>query len=255
LISTQSYKILKIKSTKLLTISLPICIFIPVKLLQASLIPNWMNRIFTVFSCIVLSTTVFCQETPAGLPVKYPVPEYVFGDFSLSLSPNLLCNTPNETQLAGGLKMNAYVCRWLSFETDFVAGRDYYHFGPGIAGIPIFLLFLSTGTEFDSFGAMLLEIFIVALSAEHVAGHILVKQAIDISPYISLLRFKHAFKYGQFESFDYAGDQVSGAFGIQVNKYFNRFYISPYAEVNVGYKDHIPGVNIGINCGYYFYGR
>lgn len=214
-----------------------------------------MNRFLLVFSCIVLSPAAFSQEkSPISNP-KFTLPEYAFGDFSISVSPDLLCNTPNGVQLAGGLKMNAYVCRWISFETDFVAGRDYFHFGPGIAGIPLFMLFLSEGIEADSFGGLLLKAFIMALSAEHVAGHIPVKEVIDISPYISLLRFKYSYKYGEYDSFDYAGDQVSCAIGIQVNKYFNRFYISPYAEVNVGYEDRIPGYNIGIYCGYYFYGK
>ena len=214
-----------------------------------------MFRILIVLLCVILFSTAICQENPVEVPVKYPMPEYSFGDFSLSLSPNLLCNTPNGVQLAGGFKMNAYVCKWLSFETDVVAGREYFHFGFGIVGIPIFLLFLSQGTQAETFGTLLLEILLVTLSAEHVAGHIPVKNAIDISPYISLLRLKYSYKYGEYDSFDYAGDQACGAIGLQLNKYFNRFYISPYAEVNLGYEDHIPGVNIGIYCGFYFYGK
>jgi hypothetical protein len=215
-----------------------------------------MIRFLLVFSFIILSSGAFCQEKSPALSPKYTLPEYAFGDFSISASPNLLCNTPNGVQLAGGLKMNAYVCKWISFDADFVAGRDYFHFGPGIIGIPLFMLFLSGGgMEIDSFGLLLLEVFVIALSAEHVAGHIPVKDVIDISPYFSLLRFKYSYKYGEYNSFNYAGDQVSYAIGIQVNKYFNRFYISPYAEVCVGYEDHIPGYNIGIYCGYSFFGR
>lgn len=212
-----------------------------------------MNRFLIVFSFIILSPAVFSQEKSPASNRKYTLPEYAFGDFSISASPNLLCNTPNGVQLAGGFKMNAYVCKWISFDADFVAGRDYFHFGPGIAGIPLFMLFVSGGIEEVSFGELLLEILIITLSAEHVAGHIPVKEVIDISPYVSLMRFKYSFKYGEYTSLEYAGNQVSYAAGIQVNKYFNRFYISPYAEVNVGYIDHIPRYNIGIYCGYYFY--
>jgi hypothetical protein len=214
-----------------------------------------MNRFLIVFSFIILSPGVFSQEMYPAQNRKYTLPEYAFGDFSISVSPNLLCNTPNGMQLAGGLKMNAYICKWISFDADFVAGRDYFHFGPGIAGIPLFMLFLSGGIQENISGLLLLEVFIIALSAEHVAGHIPIKEIIDFSPYVSLLRFKYSYKYGEYNSFDYAGDQVSYAIGIQLNKYFNRFYISPYAEVNAGYEDRIPGYNIGIYCGFYFYGK
>ena len=214
-----------------------------------------MNRSIIILSFIILSLAVFAQENPPSRHDKYLIPEYAFGDFSISVSPNLLCNTPNGVQLAGGFKMNAYICSWLSFDADFVAGRDYFHFGPGIVGIPLYMLNASQGIEFNSFGVLLLEVIIIALSAEHVAGHIPVKEVLDISPYISLLRFRYSYEYGEYQSIDYEGQQVSFVIGTQVNKYFGRFYISPYAEVDVGYADHIPRYNIGIYCGYYFYGR
>jgi hypothetical protein len=215
-----------------------------------------MNRFLLIFSLILISPVVFPQEKDPVVHEIYYIPEYAFGDFSISASPTILCNTPNGLQLAGGLKMNAYVCRWLSFDADFVAGRDYFHFGPGIAGIPLFMLLTSGGgLEFNSFGEMLLEILIIALSAEHVAGHIPVKEVIDISPYISLLRFKYSYKTMDYNAMGYSGEQASGALGVQVNKYYNRFYLSPYAEINVGYNDHIPRYNIGIYFGYYFPGK
>jgi hypothetical protein len=215
-----------------------------------------MNRFLLIFSFILIPLVIFPQESPLVVHKKHYIPEYAFGDFSISAAPNLLCNTPNGVQLAGGLKMNYYVCSWLSFDADFVAGRDYFHFGPGIAGIPLFMLMVSgDGIDADSFGLLLLEVFIIALSAEHVAGHIPVMEVIDISPYISLLRFKYSYKYGDYNAVDYSGEQASYAVGVQVNKYYNRFYISPYAEVNVGYSDHIPRYNIGIYCGFYFPGR
>jgi hypothetical protein len=211
-----------------------------------------MNRFILIFLLILISSVALPQEKSPAPIRKYYLPEYAFGDFSISAAPNLLCNTPNGVQLAGGLKMNVYVCKWLSFDADFVAGRDYFHFGPGIAGIPLFMLFMSNGFETNSIGLLLLEGLIIALSAEHVAGHIPVKEIVDISPYISLLRFKYSFKYGEYNSYAYAGGQMGCAAGIQVNKYFNRFYISPYIEVSIGYEDCIPVYNVGIYCGYIF---
>jgi hypothetical protein len=225
-------------------------------LLPTSLIKkDRMKRLFLVFSCIVLSSEFYSQDLPQELHEKYLIPEYAYGDVSISLSPNLLCNTPNGVQLAGGFKINAYVCKWISFDADVVAGRDYLHFGPGLIGIPLFLLAKSQGFTDFSYPEVLLELFIIALSAEHVSGHIPVNEIVDISPYFSLMRFQFSYDDNYNPYSEYAGDQVSWAIGLQVNKYFNRLYISPYAEINVGYTDHIPRYNIGIYCGYFFYSK
>jgi len=45
---------------------------------------------------------------------------------------------------------------------------------------------------------------------------------------------------------------MSFASGVQLNKYFGRFVLSPYAEYNIGYRNHIPGYNIGVYCGVHF---
>ena len=92
----------------------------------------------------------------------------------------------------------------------------------------------------------------IALSFEHISYHIPVKDNLDISPYVSLLRYKYAYEHGNYSDNDFIGEQMSFASGVQINKYFGRFMLSPYAEYNIGYKDHIPGFNFGVYCGIYF---
>ena len=216
-----------------------------------------MIKYFSVLSFILFSSVVLCQEKQTDHKTKFPVQEHAFGDFSISASPGLLINTPNGVQAAGGLKINAYVCKWLSFDADAVIGWDYFHAGPGILGIPLYLLmFRSEGlVEEIEFPDFLIAAVVILLSAEHISGHIPVKDVLDISPYLSLIRYKYAWEHYSEMNAAYAGSQLSYAVGVQLYKYFNRFYLSPYAEVNVGYNDHIPGYNIGIYCGYYFYGK
>ncbi len=58
--------------------------------------------------------------------------------------------------------------------------------------------------------------------------------------------------YGNHSDPDFIGEQLSFTSGVQINKYFGRFVLSPYTEFNVGYKDKIPGFNIGVYCGINF---
>jgi hypothetical protein len=218
--------------------------------------PGKMNRSIIIFYFIFITSTIFCQQEPVVPYRKYSTPEHAFGDFSISGSPNILTNTPNDVQFAGGLKISAFVCKRISFDTDLVIGRDYFHAGPGIIGIPLWLLVLGNGIEAESIGEFLLYGVFIALSAEHISYHIPVTEMIDISPYVSLLRYKYSYKYGYYyQDPHFAGQQFSYAVGVQMNKYYNRFVFSPYAEINVGYSDRVPGYNVGIYCGYYFMGR
>jgi len=176
------------------------------------------------------------------------------GERSFSLSPNVLANTPRGTQFAGGLKTRYFISNKLSLDADLMIGRDYLHFGPGLIALP-FLLFqpdaLSGNYNYESFGDYLLFLGFYLLSFEHMAYHVPLKQYTDFSPYISLLRFKATGDI--YSSENNGGDgQFSFAAGIEINKYIGRFYLSPYVEYNIGYRDHISGINLGINCGINF---
>lgn len=177
------------------------------------------------------------------------------GERSFSVSPNILINTPNGRQFAGGLKTRFFLSNRISLDADLVIGRKYVHSGPGIFAVP-FLLFqpnaLNSDYEFDSIGDFLLFLGFFTLSFEHIAYHIPAGQTADISPYVSLLRVRSAGS-NEFPTSENPGTaHLSFATGIELNKYFGRFVLSPYAEYNIGYKDHISGINLGISCGISF---
>jgi hypothetical protein len=186
---------------------------------------------------------------------------HMSGDFSISASPNILFNTPNGTQAAGGFKMQLFISKRFSLDADLVFGKDYIHAGPGILGIPIMLLAghslmgnegITFGDGGESLTTFLFYIGAIVLSFEHISYHIPLKNETDISPYVSFLRYKSAYKTGNYSDPDYYGEQLSFASGIQINKYFGKFVLSPYAEFMVGYKDKLPGYNIGVYCGFHF---
>jgi len=209
--------------------------------------------IFTLLLLFFSSVSTYSQ-------FEYYKPEaarnnHVFGDKILAVSPNLLFNTPNGVQTAGGIKFSFFLSKRISLDADLVLGRDYVHCGPGLIAIPFWLLqstnfgFESGDTDFNSF------LFILAatvLSFEHISYHIPAKNHLDISPYLSLLRFKYAYEHGNYSDANVTGEQLCYALGLEVNKYFGRFVLSPYAEFDMGYKDHIPGFNMGVYCGIFF---
>jgi len=183
------------------------------------------------------------------------------GEMILSASPNVLLKTPNGVQFAGGLKFQIFLGKRFSVDADMVFGRDYFHAGPGTIGLPLCLLAggsffknqeFSFGDGEGSFTDFLFSAAIIALSFEHVSYHIPVYKNLDISPYLSLLRYKYAYEYRNYSDSEFIGEQLSFASGVQINKYFGRFVLSPYAEYNIGYSDHISGCNIGLYCGIYF---
>jgi hypothetical protein len=177
------------------------------------------------------------------------------GERSFSVSPNILINTPNGVQFAGGFKSRFFIGKRISLDADLVFGQKYIHFGPGLIAVPFLLLqpdALSPDYEFESCGDRFFFLAFYILSFEHVAFHVPLKQFADISPYVSLLRFKSAGE-NEFPANDETGTgQFTFASGIELNKYFGRFVLSPYIEYNIGYKDHISGINTGVNCGIYF---
>lgn len=69
--------------------------------------------------------------------------EHVLGEFVLSGSPNIMFNYPFENIFAGGLKISLFVSEHISFDSDIIFGKNYFHFGPGIIGLPLWLAFFS----------------------------------------------------------------------------------------------------------------
>jgi hypothetical protein len=176
-----------------------------------------------------------------------------FKDISISLSPNVLFNTPNGTQIAGGLKMRMFLGKRFSVDSELILGNDYTLAGPGLIGIPAWLLGFSFGDEEGgTFSDLFVAGLLILVTAEHTAYHIPLNNSMELSPYISLLRLKQTYKYGYYDHPDVTEDQACFGFGLEANKYFNKFVLSPYVEFNMGYTDHRPGINTGIYFGYYF---
>lgn len=207
---------------------------------------------------------MFCSCIVAYSQFEYYKPDTTFnrhkaGDFAVSLSPNVLLRTPNGVQIAGGVKVQVFISKRFSLDGDLVFSRDYIHAGTGLIGIPLGILALSSWTTSetlnDSFTGLVVGVVGIVLGFEHISYHIPVNNNLDIAPYVSFLRFKSAYQYDNYSDTTYIAEQMSFASGIQINKYFGRFILAPYAEYNIGYQDHIPGYNFGIYFGYYFKSR
>jgi hypothetical protein len=210
-----------------------------------------MKTLVTFLILSALCPVVISQNnTQAPLQVSDRI-SHSLGDLSFSGAPVVLFNTPNGTQFAGGFKMRIFMGRRFSFDADIVFSRDYLHTGAGIIGIPLWMLTLgsSVSDEESTFSEFLLKIAAMALSAEHFAYHAPVAKDFELSPYISVLRYKYANRYANYSDTTFISDQLNFAAGIELNKYYKHFLLSPYIEFNIGYKDHIPGVNVGIYCG------
>jgi hypothetical protein len=177
-----------------------------------------------------------------------------FRDFNIAISPDLLFNTPNGLQLAGGIKAKMFLGKRFSFDADLVFGRNYIHGSLGIIGIPIWLLI--PGFSYDSdettFSELLTIGALMLLTAEHTSYNIPTNNNIDISPYVSLLRLRESSKIGDYNNPEVTNQQACFAAGLEINKYFKKFLLAPYAEYTIGYADHISGFNAGVYFGMYF---
>jgi len=177
-------------------------------------------------------------------------------DFSISASPDILFNSPNGNIFAGGLKIRLFVGERFSFDSDILIGRQFVQIAPGVIGIPAILLGYQFGFGEEEENQTLSEILImgalIVLSVEHFAYHIPVKSYMDISPYMSLLRFRQFTNVTDSQNAEGFESSPCFAVGLEVNKYFGRFILSPYVDYSIAYSGPIRGFTCGINFGYYF---
>jgi len=210
--------------------------------------------IFTLFH--FLSLYSYSQVEPVELNQPYSAE---FGDFRIGLAPVLLGNTPNGLQFGGRIYLSTYINKYLSFDTDLCISSDYIHAGPGIIGIPLAMLFLidssdleddDEGTELSKDGIIffLLRVTMVVLSVEHISGHIPVYNDLEISPYISVLRYRSQYAHSGEMPENQIPQQLCFATGLSIHKGFGRFVLSPFIEYNIGYRDKISGYITGLEC-------
>ena len=222
-----------------------------------------MNTCLLFFMTLLISYASFSQQSEDKI-LKQVYPGHSQGDFTLYLSPGILMKTPNGTQFAGGLKARFFFARRFSFDTDLVFSHDYCRVSPGLIGFP--LLIIATSLDYgqllerdyweewdpSTLPVFLLVTALVILSAEHITYHQPVLKSLDISPYLSLLRYRWAYEHGNHADPDRFNEQLCYAFGLEINKYFGKFLVTPFFEYNAGYKDHIPGYVAGIHFGISF---
>jgi len=206
-----------------------------------------MKNIVIVLLLIVGSSTINAQNNK--------ITKHSLGQSILSISPTVLLNTPNGVQLAGGIKFQLFLGKRLSIDADLVFSKDYFHLGPGIIGVPIGLWGLSFDDEYAPIQSFLFSVAAIALSFEHLSYHLPVNDDLDISPYVSMLRYKSSYEHKNPSDPDFIGEQLSFASGVQINKYYGKFVFSPYCEYNLGYKDLDSRFNMGIYLGIYFIGK
>lgn len=179
-----------------------------------------------------------------------PENQHTKGEKRISISGNFLYKTPDRAQITGGIKFQVFVSKRFSVDADLVAGNNYLHSGPGLIGIPLAIIFGKSNKDNVPFNATtLFWVGVMILSLEHVSYHLPVGNSMDISPYLSVLRYKYDYTNGKYSGQGFVSEQMSFAAGLQINKYFGKFFVSPYWEYNIGYEDHIPGYNFGIYCG------
>jgi hypothetical protein len=200
------------------------------------------------------SFSIFSQTKNETEPSPLSYTNHSKGDVSISLSGNRIMNDPFGSQLAGGVKIRMFLGKRVSFDSDLVVGKNYVHFGPGIIGLPLWILGAELGFSSDedgSFGLFLFKLATMALSAEHIAYHFPVKNNTDISPFVSVLRFKQL----NIDDINTATEEIyahaSFVAGLELNQYFKRFVLSPNVEYNIAYDGYFKGFNFGINFGYY----
>lgn len=219
-------------------------------------------KVSLILVAIIYSEALFAQFEYYGKKdssverKREVISRHLPGDMNLSLFPAAIANSENGVTIGGGMKLQIFLGKRLSVDGDLVIGRDYIHTGPGLIAIPFWLLTLS-GTPVESgdgggFSGFLLVVAATILSVEHISYHIPIQKDIEIAPYVSLLRFRFINTPETTNNPNASKGPVAFATGLQLNKYYGRFFISPYAEYNVGYTDHISGFNVGIGAGYSF---
>lgn len=220
-----------------------------------------LRRFLLIGLLLFISSRIFSQfdyYKPESKEQKREInsDRHFAGEMKLSISPNLVMNPDIGVKAAGGLGFQIFLSKRISLDADLVIGRKYFQGGPGVIAIPFWMLCLTdSGFEIadrDSFTIFLAMIVAGVLSFEHMSYHIPLENNWELSPSISMLRYKQVDYESLSPDFNSFSGQFSFAAGLRADKYFGRFFISPYFEYNIGYKDGISGINTGAGFGYCF---
>jgi hypothetical protein len=216
-------------------------------------IRNTKRSIYLLTGLLIFSTAYSQEKSTIDNNSRMPA----FGDFTIGVSPILIGNTANSLQLGGSGNVQLYLSKWFSLEADLSFARNYFHLGPGIIAIP-FWLFFQLDNEDDEGNSLNRETFqsaliiaaVTILSLEHFSVHFPVAEEAVVSPYISLLRYRSSYNSETNKDDSRIAEQFCFASGIKLDKYSGRFVVSPFAEYNIGYADHISGFMAGVTLSF-----
>jgi hypothetical protein len=214
-----------------------------------------MIKFLLIFCTFLISFEIFGQSENESDSRTLNFTCHEFGDASISASPDVLFGSTDGAIIGGGVKLRMFVGKRFSFDSDLVIGPDYVHFGPGIIGLPLWYFGVNLGfssSDENSLASFLFMGAMMLLSAEHFAYHIPIQNNTDISPYLSLMRFKQISGLQDPKYPNGVNSSVYGAIGLEMNKYFKRFVFSPYMDYDISYIGQGHGLNLGLNLGYYF---
>jgi hypothetical protein len=212
-----------------------------------------MKQYILTLSLILVSVILKGQNTVIADTLPTGKTFHVYRDAGLAFAPTYRYASSEGSSMAGTFKMRLFLGKRFSFDSEISFGKDYLTFGPGLLGIPCWLLLFPNLDEDMSFNDLIGVAIIAALTAEHTAYHIPLKKYTDLSPYISLLKFKTY--YGGYKDAhpDTWEDQICFAIGLELNKYFNKVVLSPYIEYNQGYGDSRGFMYAGVYLGFYIF--
>jgi len=209
-----------------------------------------MKQFLLTLALILISGSLYSQDSTVVDTMPIGKTFHVYKDASIALAPAVRWDAPVGTSFAGSIKMRMFLGRRWSFDSELVFGKNYMTFGPGLIGIPLWLIgFPDSGYNFND---LIFVGIISLLTAEHTAYHIPLKNFADLSPYVSLLRFRVAYGNNPENPYLNAGAVCFGA-GLELNKYFNKFVLSPYVEYSQAYKDKNGTVTAGVYFGFYIF--
>lgn len=222
-----------------------------------------MKKLLLISWMCLISLDFFGQSSNEQKTQNLNATSHSFRDVNISLiTPNVLYDSQAGTLIGGGLKLRMFVSRRFSFDSDLIVGRDFLHYGPGIVGLPLWCIAASSGINFNSddgqyqsLAGFLMIGVIMILSGEHFAYHIPVNSNTEISPYLSILRFKQLKNVQGPNNSVVNGVNYNCAIGIEINQYIKRFIVSPYIDYEMAYNGTGHGINIGFSLGYCFYAK
>jgi len=209
-------------------------------------LPFAVLTISGLYACPLAAQEDFYEEPTAVM--------HELRDWTISASPTYAYHPNGFPRVVGGLNSMVLLGKYFSLNANMAAGPGYIHFGSGIIGIPAIIMgggdIIFADLEFEAF---IIWAALLALAFENFNIHIPLTSILELSPYISLLRFKYIKEGYGGQGFDWNVNIVGG---VRLNIFMtDRFFIAPFVEAirDWGQRGRgFWGVAGGIHAGFYF---